>query len=161
MTDPSALLDFLSTKLSPADFAKVSGMLNEADPSLAQDDPPPFAGSPSTGAKPGYTKLTTGNQTAMDTRTLNAVRAVNELHAAEEAVRPYVGNIIGMDSAVGVYRAALKALGHDPSGISPGAMQATFNAIKGTRAKRNVAMDAKERAGFEERFPDAGRLSRR
>jgi hypothetical protein len=159
MTDPSALLDFLSTKLSPADFAKVSGMLNEADPSLAQDDPAPFAGSPKTGANPLYQSL--GNQTAMDTRTLNAVRAVNELHAAEEAVRPYVGNIIGMDSAVGVYRAALKSLGHDPSGISPSAMQGTFNAIKGTRAKRNVAMDAKERAGFEERFPDAGRLSRR
>lgn len=45
------------------------------------------------------------------------VKRVNALHTAREAVKPYVGEVHGMDSAAGVYGFALKDAGYDVKGL--------------------------------------------
>ena len=80
---------------------------------------------------------------------------------AESVVRPHVGELVAMDSAEAVYRAALGILEVDGAKDMPeAALQPVFKQVVLAReaAKRpnpRVAMDAKAEKNFDERFGTA------
>lgn len=82
-----------------------------------------------------------------------------ELREAERAVAPYVGELIGMDSAEQVYRGALKALnikGHDTLHVSALRTVLEMQPLPGAKpAPRVIAQDGAKAKGFAERFPNA------
>ncbi|MCP1274796.1 DUF2213 domain-containing protein [Gluconobacter albidus] len=60
---------------------------------------------------------------------------------AREAVRPLVGDVIGMDSAGDIYRYALKQTGHDAAGVHDSALPALVSmAINAKRPARPARM---------------------
>ena len=99
---------------------------------------------------------------AMDARTAKAVdlalkreRArVNAVRRAQDDVRPFIGDVYGMDSAGDIYRAALEFAGVDLANVGKGAEKVAFDALiaaqavgRGAVQRRNTehAMDAKAR----------------
>lgn len=90
-----------------------------------------------------------------------AIRTNREVRDAEEIVRPYVGKLaMAHDSAEGVYRTALSAMGVDTSefgGLPASALKAVLKAQKvpGTVevVKTSLAMDSKATSAFNEMFP--------
>ena len=94
---------------------------------------------------------------------LSTVRHIQALRKAEADVQPYVGPVMGMDSAGCVYRKALTLMGHDVKNVPLTEMGVVFEAIKGQRPRptaATIAMDAKSAETFKERFPEGNRLSR-
>lgn len=94
----------------------------------------------------------------------STVRAVREIQAAEAAIKPYV---MALDtsramSAGGVYLAALKALGHDVSGLDSRAAKAMFDVCKsqGQRRRPMAADSVAETETMRQRFPGAFALKR-
>lgn len=109
-----------------------------------------------------------GAKTAMDQAVAAAekrtVERMNAIREAERVVRPWVGDIpIAHDSAAGVFKSALDALGVDlETGTHPTAYRAILLAQPkpGEAApKHRIAMDAAGAKQYNERFPNAGRLS--
>jgi hypothetical protein len=91
----------------------------------------------------------------------DAIRMQREIHAAERAVRPYVGELaMAHDSAEAVYRTALTVLGIKTDGVHPSAFP-TILAMQPTAGARTpvVALDSAGAKGFAERFPDALRVN--
>lgn len=65
-----------------------------------------------------------------------AMARFNELRKAENAVRPLVGDVCGMDSADEVYRFALKGMGVDSaSGLSGASLQILFSELSKNQQK--------------------------
>ncbi|MFT8720017.1 DUF2213 domain-containing protein [Acetobacter sp.] len=61
---------------------------------------------------------------------------------AREAVRPLVGDVVGMDNAPDIYRYALKSVGVDATAVDPSALPAMVQMALSSRApKPRVAMD--------------------
>ncbi len=95
-----------------------------------------------------------------------AVRTQREIRDAENAVRPYVGNLaVTCDSAEQVYRTALKTM-NVPNIDSVHA--SALPVILGLQAKpgekkapstERLGMDAKAAASFAERYPEAARIN--
>ncbi|MBW4022015.1 MAG: hypothetical protein HIU92_02590 [Proteobacteria bacterium] len=86
------------------------------------------------------------------------IRELQAIRAAEAEVAPYAGQILGMDSANAVYRAALAKLGHDVTAVPAYAsMKPIFTALKGKRAPRELAQDAAAAKGFDQRYPGRSR----
>ncbi len=89
-----------------------------------------------------------------------AVAHMQAVADAQRAVRPYVGDVHGMDSAAAIYGHALKELGVDTANVPPAAFPAMLKMVPlpGTVARPRVAMDAAGAKGFAERFPNAARI---
>ena len=69
------------------------------------------------------------------------VQQIRELFEAENEVAPHVGDVLGMDSAAGVYNEACRRLGMDlPRGVSLGAAgQRTFRFAAAQRSQQSAA----------------------
>ncbi len=93
----------------------------------------------------------------VEKRTIARIRGIAE---AEEVVRPYVGKLTAMDSAEGVYKAALEVMGVDVAGIHPSAYKAVLTAHPkpGDAPRRTVAQDSALPADMSEAFPNVNRL---
>ncbi|MFT9198309.1 DUF2213 domain-containing protein [Gluconobacter oxydans] len=79
---------------------------------------------------------------------------------AREAVRPLVGDVIGMDSAGDIYRYALKQTGHDAAGVHESALPALVSmAINAKRPARPARMAAD--SAIDSDSPLAGASARR
>ncbi len=92
---------------------------------------------------------------AKDDAVAETMAAMRELHAAQDAVKPFVGSVT-MDSADGVYRFTLRQLGYDLSGIPSSAYRAMFNqhAQRAETAKRPaIAADSAAGVGLLDKFP--------
>ena len=89
----------------------------------------------------------------------DAIREMQAIRAAEAAVAPIVGPIMGMDSEFSVYAEALKRLNVDTNGLQRSAAAAKSAFAMATRKSvhpRRIATDADL-----SRFPNAGRLKQR
>lgn len=104
-------------------------------------------------------------QTAMDAALARVAREteartikrMNDLHAARDAVKPFVGSV-AMDSAEGVYGFALKQEGYDLSGIPGSAYRAMFtqhvkNKASASSSAPKIAGDSAASLGFLDKFP--------
>lgn len=70
-----------------------------------------------------------------------ATQRTNELHAAREAVKPYVGEV-ALDSAASVYEFALNKLGIDTKGVHSSAFAAMLKLVKPAKAAPVIATDS-------------------
>jgi hypothetical protein len=97
---------------------------------------------------------------AMDAAIATAVKnaenaTVKRMHAiaqAEEIIKPYVGKLaVAMDSAEGVYKAALETLGVEITGVHPSAFKAVLLAQQkpGGRAQMIAKDGAMPTSGLE------------
>lgn len=90
----------------------------------------------------------------------NQRRELRAAQDAREAVRPLVGDVIGMDSAGDIYRYALKQTGHDATGVHDSALPALVSmAIDAKRPARPVRLAADSAADSDS--PLAGASARR
>jgi len=90
----------------------------------------------------------------------NQRRELRAAQDAREAVRPLVGDVIGMDSAGDIYRYALKQTGHDATDVHDSALPALVSmAIDAKRPARPVRLAADSAADSDS--PLAGASARR
>jgi hypothetical protein len=171
-----ALQNFLKGKLGEDDFRKACDMMKPGGATDAEEtdeekkkreaeEAKKMAGDVEAAVKEKTKDMVTTK--AMDeaiNKAVNSVRAeATKTLEAREAVRPYVGAVsMALDSAAGVYRAALTILGvEDVEKIDPSAYPALLSAqTKPNIAapKPRVAMDAAAQKTFAERFPNAARI---
>lgn len=101
-----------------------------------------------------------------DYHTRAAVRVMQEIAQAQADVAPVVGNLPAMDSAAGVYGAALKQMGVSDkdvraTSITTASARLMFQMVRDRNrgsGRPMVAMDAAGEKAFHERFPNARRL---
>ncbi|NKI68952.1 DUF2213 domain-containing protein [Collimonas pratensis] len=183
------ILNMLRGKISDEDLAQVESMLKaapvaEVKPPQAADEPPQTAGGANADPKNGANKEPIPNAqddkddkmdkaamdqaiklacdaTARDTeaKTIARLRGISE---AEKIVKPFVGELVAMDSAEAVYKAALKTLGVDTKDIHPSAFKAVLMAQPKPDEVRKpvIAADSKPSTDLMDAFPDANRLDR-
>ncbi|MEE8663489.1 MAG: DUF2213 domain-containing protein [Acetobacter sp.] len=73
----------------------------------------------------------------------NLKSTTKQAQDAREAVRPLVGDVVGLDSAPDIYRYALKSIGVDASSVHPSALPAMVSMATSARhSAPRVAMDA-------------------
>jgi hypothetical protein len=141
-TNFSELVDFLHDRLEPDDFVAVAGLLADlsADRSgLASD------------SRYGVTTIM-GNDTVAELRAIQR---------AEEATRP----ILGMDgaqrysTAAGIYKAAIKALGYDTTGLIGLGCERAFDLVK-HRPRRSMAADTAMIEKMKAQFPHLDSLKK-
>jgi len=83
-------------------------------------------------------------QLAIDAALAKQRREMRAAEVARNAVRPYVGETIGMDSAPAIYRYGLTQLGHDAKGVHDSALKPMFDMAVQSRSERRapIAQDA-------------------
>lgn len=161
--DPMAkVMAFLKGKISDEDMAQLTQLCGAG----ASDEPPPFEDKP---ADPGSKEPNMVSKPAMDAAikaastkaASDAVKRVQEIHAAEKVVRPYVGDVVtvAMDSAADVYKFALDALKVDVEGVDPSAYRAILAAqpVPGS-GQTTIAQDAELSAETAKAFAGANRI---
>lgn len=80
---------------------------------------------------------------AIDAAVSKERRRNKQAQDAREAVRPLVGDVVGLDSAPDIYRYALKSIGVDASSVHPSALPAMVSmAMSARHSAPRVAMDA-------------------
>lgn len=90
-----------------------------------------------------------------------AVQRIGALHEAREAVKPYVGDVHGMDSAAAVYGFALKEAGYDVRGLDERTLgQLWKNHAAMTDAAKQPAVRIAQDSGEVAKFRDEYGLSR-
>jgi hypothetical protein len=177
--DPmAAIKEFLVGKLSEEDMAALTQLIaqaapagdEEVDPAVEKrDTAQPESGVGATDEteedkdKPmDKPALDAAIKAAEARATTNALKIAREIRDAEKAVKPYVGELaIACDSADGVYKAALKALGVKIDGVHPSAYRAILEAqpVPGSNPQpARVALDAAAAKSFSERFPSLERI---
>lgn len=142
------LVEFLMTVLSAEDLGTALKIIGGED---ADDAPGTSLASDS--RNKGYTDMSTNE----------AVKEIRALYAAEAAVRPFVGamDTAKIQSAGGVYIAALKTLGHDTKGLDSRAAKAIFDVVKNNGVKRTLATDSRVTDAMNTRFPGVAALKQR
>lgn len=89
---------------------------------------------------------------------------IAEIDTAKRAVQPFVGEVVGMDSAEGIYRMALDAAKVDLTDVPESAFKAMVGMLAKPGDKPAVALDAKtvttHHSDFSKRFPNAATLVR-
>lgn len=138
------IIDYLKAKgLDERDLEAVGNMLTRLDRPYGQDAEPPV-------------DVEEEVKTAMD-----SLRAeFRELEKAKQAVRPVVGDVIGMDSAESVYRFALDNMKVDHKDMPAAGLATLFSVAaskKSTAAPVTVAMDS---AAAKARFPALARFTK-
>lgn len=80
---------------------------------------------------------------------------------AKEDVLPYIGAIVGMDSASDIYKLALDAAAVDTKGVDASAFAAMLKLLpKPNTDQPRVAMDAASRGGAAKMFPQLAHIGR-
>ena len=177
------VLNMLRGKISDEDLAQVQSMLCAAPAAAATtatDEPVQTVGAanadpknsdnkdaipaakkddgPSKSAMDAAIKLAC-DATARDTeaKTIARLRGIQE---AEEIVKPYVGKLLGLDSAEAVFKTALETLKIDVKEVHPSAYKAVLMAQPkpGESTKTLIAADSALPADALESFPDAHRV---
>ncbi|WP_256940002.1 DUF2213 domain-containing protein [Acetobacter malorum] len=128
-----------------------------ASAGTATPQPTPPAGVPSTSA----TTPTSGTPpTTMDAALTQAVqqaeaeviRRMEALHAARDAVRPFVGDV-AMDSATAVYGFALREQGVDLTDLPEAAYKPLFQQVARLKTQTSpLGMDAEQTVSFRDTF---------
>lgn len=154
--------EFLAGKLNAEDMAAYDTEFGAPKPALDIDPatPPVVKGpemQPDMVTKPAM-------DAALKAQRDQIVREQRETREAETAVEPYVGKLaMAHDSADGVYRTALGALGVDVADVKElPALKAILKSqpIPGTKKVVPVmATDSAAVKGFNERFPNAARIN--
>jgi hypothetical protein len=140
---------FLETKLQPDDYADAEKLIDAMGG--AEDEE---TGLP----RPGGAM---DRRYAMDSA--DPFRRMRDLQAAEREVAPYVGDVLGMDSAAAVFREALARRGIPARDLPAGALPVMWGIAKragqgsGGGAPR-TAHDARSAAAFDAKFPGLARL---
>lgn len=141
------IIDYLrNAGLSPEALEAVGAMLTRLSSPPAQDE-----------NVEGYVKEEEV-KTAMDSLRGDLLKQFRDLEGAKSAVRPVVGDVIGMDSAEQVYRFALDHMNVDHKDM-PSAGLAKLFAVAADRPKAsptNLAMDS---ASVEKQIPGLARFS--
>lgn len=136
----------------------------------AKDEPPPFKGKPEVGGGMSKDAVNKAIAAAVKQAKDEANAALTDLkqsaaatREAERFVRPWVGDLaMAHDSAEGVYRTALSALGMDTKGVHPSAYKVILERIPQPGKKQAqdeaLAMDSAGADSFAKRFPMAMRI---
>jgi hypothetical protein len=153
-------------------LAKLRGGGAEDEDDIGKGAPLNIPAKPAVAAQKTPAAGTAVDRAAMDAAIKAAeLRAVNRMNAIEEAkriVKPFVGNVIGMDSAEAVYRLALDEAGVELDGVHPSAYKAMVGMLPKPGEEpaafigKKLGMDGKEAAAsaskFAELFPTAGNV---
>lgn len=122
-----------------------------------KDEPPDFKGKPEVGGGMG--------KDAVNKAIADAVKAARveagAVRDAERFVRPWVGELtMAHDSAVGVYKTALKALGVDVKDVHPSAYRAILERtpVPSNKPNPDMAHDSAAAEDFAKRFPHAAAI---
>jgi len=154
----------IKESVSPEVFAKIEALLG-GEVATDDDDDLPMAGGPmgadddddDDGEKP-YDKA--AMDAAMKAAEVATIKRMNAVRDAERAVKPYVGELVmSFDSAAGVYRHALTALGVEITGVHSSALPAILTMVPKPSARVElIAQDGAKVPSFEERHPNAARV---
>lgn len=110
------------------------------------------------------TKAEEKKEKAMDAAILKAKEEVKaDMRATQEAVelvRPWVGNMVAMDSAEEVYKAALKLKNISFDGVHPSALKAVVSAYMQAEQKPAFVHDAAITKNIAEAVPNLARIKR-
>lgn len=126
------IIDYLKSKgLDASDLEAVGNMLTRMDRPYASDEDV-------------QAKVEEEVKTAADSLRKEIKQHYAELDKARSAVRPVVGEVIGMDSAADVYKFALKHMNVDFAGMPDAGLSKLFAvaATKKSEPSRPVAMDS-------------------
>lgn len=126
------IIDYLKSKgLDASDLEAVGNMLTRMDRPFASDEDV-------------QAKVEEEVKTAADSLRQEIKLHYAELDKARSAVRPVVGEVIGMDSAADVYKFALKHMNVDFAGMPDAGLSKLFAvaATKKSEPSRPVAMDS-------------------
>ena len=168
--DPCAdILAMLQGKLAPEDMAAVEAKLRAAlaPPAKDGEEPAgPIQHTPGTPAAPGTGPGNLVTKTAMDAalkRQADELRAQGKATAAAlQFVRPWVGELLAQDSAIEVYRSALRVLGVTPADDwTEGACKALIQAkpkAGQVQPRAHVAMDTAQTETVTTKFPHLARI---
>lgn len=140
------IIDFLKSKgLDASDLEAVGNMLTRMDRPYASDEDV-------------QAKVEEEVKTAADSLRKEIKQHYAELDKARAAVRPVVGEVIGMDSAADVYKFALKHMNVDFAGMPDAGLSKLFAvaATKKSEPSRPVAMDS---AAVNQAIPGLDRFS--
>jgi hypothetical protein len=165
-----ALKDFLKGKLGEDDYATACGMMkpggaSDADKDEDENKDKTTAQDVEKAVEKTKEEMTKAMDEKIDAAVKGARKLANDIAAAREDVRPYVGALAGaFDSVEGVYQSALTVLGvedaekiegvhglkavlktHSPQGAAP---------VK----KPSIAQDAASDESFAKRFPGAAKI---
>lgn len=170
-------LEQVKAKLAAPAAAAPSGMDdNELPAPAANDEPPQTANAANAEPKDDKNKepmpmskgaMDKAIKLAVDAARRDAEQAtisrLRGIQAAEEDVKPYVGKLaVAMDSAEGVYKAALEILKVDVKDVHPSAYRHILLAQTkpGDEPRPRVAQDSAPSSEMFEAFPNAARLGR-
>lgn len=145
----SAIVEYLKGQgLAQEAIEAVSGMLSKlAAPAQAVEE-----------EMEGYVKEEEV-KTAMDSMRSDLLKQFRDLESAKSAVRPVVGDVIGMDSAEGVYRFALDHMGVDHKDMPSAGLPRLF-AVAADRSKAAPVHIAADSATLEAQIPGLARFTR-
>jgi hypothetical protein len=138
----------------------------------AKDEPPPFKGKPEVGGKMSGDQVHAAIARAVKVANDSADKKIADMREATKAtrdaerfVRPWVGDLaMAHDSAEGVYKTALTALGVDTKGVHPSAFKVILERIPQPGKQRQQAqddslgMDSSSVSDFNKRYPDAAKI---
>lgn len=166
--DPAAkakVLEFLKDKLSDEDLAACADLFGQEAMDETEEEN-------RANERAGENLKTREDDEKVDKKAMDAAihaavvkerQTAQEIAAAKEDVRPYVGAVsIACDSAPDVYKIALDALKIDVKGVHPSAFRAILKSQPVPRAggtTPRLATDAKAAQSFAERFPTAARIT--
>lgn len=170
------ILSLLRGKVSDELLAKIAQMLQEEEKNEmeqpAMDDDNPQAAKSTQSPQQRALATEKQDQPAMDRKAFDAaieaaaknaekkaIDRMNKIAEAKAEVRPYVGEVLGMDSAKAVYKYALETLGVNVDGVDPSAYKHILKAQpKPGQTIPSFAMDSAGIKGFHERFPGAAKI---
>lgn len=140
------IIDYLRSKgLDASDLEAVGNMLTRLDRPFGEDEKP--------------VDVEAEVKTAMDSLSGKLRAEFKALEVAKHAVRPVVGDVLGMDSAEAVYRFALDHMKVENKAIAADGLPVVFAAIQTSKTaapvNRTVAMDS---ATAVKRFPGLARF---
>lgn len=177
--DPMAAVEaFLKEKLGEEGFAEFERLMaavnpEEGEPEVVEAEPEPEPINEIDGQNDPDKEKDMIDKPAMDAAinaaekraTIKATAIQREIRDAERAVRPYVGDLsMAFDSAEGVYRHTLKALGVKVDGVHASALPAMLALVPKKDDKqpapRRLAMDSAPVSDFHKRFPGAAAIAR-
>jgi hypothetical protein len=94
--------------------------------------------------------------------TAAVIRKLQALQVAQDVVKPFAGAIDNAASEAGVYREALRRLGHDVSDLPGAAAKAMWPLLRHQdKRSRRIAMDARLQDDIATRFPGVASLKKR
>jgi hypothetical protein len=87
------------------------------------------------------------------------IRKLHAVQIAQDIVRPYAGLVDSATSANGVYREALRRLGHDVSDLPGAAAKAMWPILRDQdKRSRRIAMDGQLQEDIATKFPGVAKL---